>query len=130
MSLAFMRGNVNRFFIAFFENGSYCSHLTAREGEMKTLIFGVPLTVVFLASILTISDVHPVKAQGGNTFVIAATSGYGVEDCLGEGGECGRVVADAWCEAHGQGAALKFGEENESGVLIAGRRPYFITCGE
>ena len=75
---------------------------------MKTLIFVTPLTVV-LASVLTIADFHPSKAQGANTFVIAATSGYGVEDCLGEGGECGRVVADAWREAHGQGAALKFG---------------------
>ena len=95
---------------------------------MKTLIFGIPLTVV-LATIVIIGDSLPIKAQGANTFVIAATSGYGVEDCLGEGGECGRVVADAWCEAHGQGAALKFGQENESGVLIA-RGPYFITCGE
>ena len=96
---------------------------------MKTLIFGIPLTVV-LVNVLTIGDIHPSKAQGANTFVIAATSGYGVEDCLGEGGECGRVVADAWCEAHGQGAALKFGQDNESGDLMAGRRPYFITCGE
>jgi hypothetical protein len=96
---------------------------------MKTLIYAIPLTVV-LANILMIGDVDPSKAQGANTFEIAATSGYGVEDCLGDGGECGRVVADAWCEAHGQGAALKFGQVNESGVLMAGRRPYFITCGE
>ena len=96
---------------------------------MKTLIFAIPMTVV-LANILAIGDFHPSKAQGANTFVIAVTSGYGVEDCLGEGGECGRVVADAWCEAHGQGAALKFGQETESAVSMSGRRPYFIVCGE
>ena len=56
------------------------SHLTVREGEMKTFIFAAPMTVV-LANILTIADVHPGKAQRENTFVIAATSGYGVEDC-------------------------------------------------
>jgi hypothetical protein len=97
---------------------------------MKTTIFGIALTVVF-ADIFTISDVQPSKAQGPSTFVIAATSGYGLEDCLGEGGECGRVVADAWRKAHGQGAALKFGQENQSGVLMANlRRPSFITCEE
>jgi hypothetical protein len=82
---------------------------TAREGEIKTLTFAIPLTVV-LSNILTTGDVHPSKAQGANTFVIAATSGYAVEDCLGEGGE-------------------KFGQENGSGVLVAGRRPDFIACG-
>jgi hypothetical protein len=65
--------------------------------------------------------------------MIAAAQGYGVEDCLAEGGECGRAVADAWCAAQGRGAALKFGRsEGGSGESRepAGPRPYFITCGE
>ncbi len=70
------------------------------------------------------------KANPSSTFVIAATAGYGVEDCLGEGGECGRVVADAWCEAHGRGAALTFGQKDEPAGSSTGSRPYFITCGE
>lgn len=70
------------------------------------------------------------KASPGeeSTYVIAAASGYGVEDCLGEGGECGQVVADARCEAHGRGAAVKFGV-SESPAEDAATRPYFITCG-
>src|SRR5438445_6495429 len=74
-------------------------------------------------------------AQEMRTFIIAATAGYGVEDCLGEGNECGRVVADAWCEAHGGGAALKFGRSGDDTDAVANvsssvRRPYFITCGD
>ena len=50
-------------------------------------------------------------ARAGETheYEIAANDGYGLEDCLSGGGECGRVVADAWCEAHGHGHALAFG---------------------
>ena len=69
-------------------------------------------------------------ASPSSTFVIAATAGYGVEDCLGEAGECGRVVADAWCGAHGRGAALAFGQKDEPAGSSTGSRPYFITCGE
>ena len=75
----------------------------------------------------------PLSARDTSTFVIAAAPGYGVEDCLAEGGECGRVVADAWCEAHGSHEAVNFGlsnaERNASGSRNA-LRPYFITCGD
>jgi hypothetical protein len=74
-------------------------------------------------------------ASESRTYFIAAANGYGVEDCLGEGGECGKVLADAWCEAFGRGAALKFGrsEDNsdvtpETATALPG--PFFITCGD
>ena len=67
------------------------------------------------------------SADERSTYVIAAASGYGVEDCLGEGGECGQVVADAWCEAHGRGAAVKFGRSDSPADDLP-LRPYFITC--
>lgn len=66
-------------------------------------------------------------AEEKNTYVIAAASGYGVEDCLGEGGECGQVVADAWCETHGRGVAVKFGRSDTPADGVP--QPYFITCG-
>ncbi len=50
----------------------------------------------------------PVKPQT-TTYVISANEGYGVIDCLVDGVECGRVVADSWCEAHGQSVATAFG---------------------
>jgi len=36
------------------------------------------------------------------------------------------VVADAWCEAHGHGAALAFGHADAA----AGAEPYVVTCGD
>ncbi len=82
-----------------------------------------PLAVAYV-----IASAGGLSAQAPSTFEIAAASGYGVEDCLAEGGECGRVVADAFCEAHGRGEALKFGL-SASGEA-AQPQPYYITCGD
>ncbi len=86
--------------------------------------------VVILALAINVGFVRGAAAEEGTTFVIAAASGYGIEDCLGEGGDCGRVVADAWCEAHGRGAALSFGQKADSASPGAILKPYFITCGK
>jgi hypothetical protein len=76
-------------------------------------------------------------AEEGHVFIIAAAEGYGVEDCLAEGGECGRVVADAWCEAHGHGAAIAFGPADDVTSAIPAeiaarksQRPYVVRCGD
>ena len=88
----------------------------------------------FVALALGIASVNRGRAAEGNTFIIAATDGYGVEDCLAEGGECGHVVADAWCEAHGHGGALSFGPAEDVTSAIAGGgkagAPYIVTCGD
>jgi len=85
-----------------------------------------------LAAAFVIGSAGMPMARETNTFVIAAAQGYGVEDCLAEGGECGHVVADAWCEAHGAGEALRFGVSGTNPAEAAGGRgrPYFITCGD
>jgi hypothetical protein len=88
-----------------------------------------PLTVA-LALFFAAYESDPRGAAEASTFLIASTVGYGVEDCLGEGGECGRVVADAWCEAHGRGVALEFGQQTGAGPSLSGPRPYFIICGD
>jgi hypothetical protein len=97
---------------------------------MKNLTFAVSRLTIGIALVLPTSEIDPSKAAQASTFLIASTAGYGVEDCLGEGGECGRVVADAWCEAHGRGAALSFGQQTGPGAALTGSPPYFITCGE
>ena len=80
-------------------------------------------------------------ASAGSTesslFIIAASDGYGVEDCLSGQGECGQVIADSWCEAHGRGAAGSFGKTDDVIVAIADHSApklpagaYFITCNK
>ena len=69
------------------------------------------------------------------TFLIPASEGYGVADCLTGGNECGRIVANAWCEAHGFSRAETFGVavEDVTGSMKAtvpnrAERPISITC--
>ncbi len=74
---------------------------------------------------------------GPATFLIPASDGYGVADCLAAGSECGKVVANAYCEAQGFGRASAFGvarsEEatgtaSQTRVLDRANRPISITC--
>jgi len=44
------------------------------------------------------------QAQESRTFVVPLMTGYGVEECLDTGSECGATVADAWCRAYGEGS--------------------------
>ncbi len=87
----------------------------------RRLYAALTLTVIMAASV-------PSSAQAPSTYQIAAASGYGVEECLAEGGECGRAVADAWCAANGRGAALEFGRATLP--PRADQAPYFVTCGD
>jgi hypothetical protein len=97
-----------------------------------------PIFVPFLLSLpLAVSQICHSEAAPGTAFIVSATEGYGVEDCLGEGGECGHIVADAWCEAHGHGAAISFGraEDITGAITLAAsgdkpQAPYVITCAE
>jgi hypothetical protein len=76
-------------------------------------------------------------ADGTRRFILATSDGYGVLDCLAQGGECGHAVADAWCEAHGRRHALSFGPTDDVTGSIASpastsveRGAYAITCGD
>jgi hypothetical protein len=91
-----------------------------------------------LASCVFVASHSAVSLAGeSQSFIVPASDGYGVQDCLGGEGDCGQVVADAWCEAHGHGAALAFGKTDDvTGAIKASVTPkmpagaYFVTCGE
>ncbi len=75
-------------------------------------------------------------AMADNTFLIPHADGYGVADCLAGSGECGRIVADAWCEAKGFRAAVAYGVTQASDITgsvnsraqRSSEPPLFITC--
>lgn len=103
------------------------------------------LSGALVMSFLLAPTTH-LRASGGEsaTFLIPATDGYGIADCLIEGGDCGVVVAQAWCEAHGWGRAAAFGPAaaedmtGSTGPIVAvsgdasasGARPLSITCAD
>jgi hypothetical protein len=94
----------------------------------------LPKAGLFMFGLLcSLSDMEHCRAAEAKSFQIAAPSGYGVEDCLGENGECGKAVADAWCESLGRGSALTFGR-SEDGPTVSTEtvipKRYFVTCGD
>ena len=70
------------------------------------------------------------QAQESRTFVVPAT-GYGVEECLDASSNCGVTVANALCNAYGQGVALEFGPYEGGQVQGLERlmaRPKTVLC--
>ena len=90
----------------------------------RPALFGIALGVV---------GVSEGQAQESRTFVVPATAGYGVEECLDASGECGEMVANAWCNAYGQGVALEFGrygvdKSNASNASLPSPKRYYVDC--
>ena len=107
--------------------------------SMHHFLSGLAVPGMLAGFIVCAAPIDSGRAGEAHSFIIAANDGYGIEDCLGEGGECGRVVADAWCEAHGHGAAVAFGRADPdhvtgaikvAGTPAKGADPYVVTCGD
>lgn len=71
------------------------------------------------------------------TFLIPGSDGYGVADCISSKSECGKIVADAYCESQGFATASAFGvasREDYTGSLARtassgpAQQPLMITC--
>ncbi|MHB2167938.1 hypothetical protein [Alsobacter sp. R-9] len=93
------------------------------------------LTIAAAALLASLAAAPAVAAD--RSFIIPANDGYGIADCLGEGGPCARVVADAWCAAQGLGKAVTFGPADASemtaslrGGARASVQAYTVTCNE
>ncbi len=101
---------------------------------MKIPGFGGLVLPLLVAALAQANASGPARATSTHTYEIAANDGYGLEDCLSTGAECGRVVADAWCEAHGHGHALSFGlksaVEGRATSVSTSDEPYVVACGD
>ncbi len=63
-------------------------------------------------------------AHAAENYVIPSSDGYGIGDCMHSGMDCGRVIADSWCESHGHAHVLAFGTvEDVTGSLQASTKP-------
>ncbi len=59
-------------------------------------------------------------ARAAENYVIPSSDGYGISDCMHSGVDCGRVIADSWCESHGHAHVLAFGTvEDVTGSIQA-----------
>lgn len=72
------------------------------------------------------------------SYVISDNDGYGVLECLTQKSDCGKIVADAWCESHGHGPARAFGRADDVTASIEPKAPRpslrpgaaIVTCSE
>lgn len=53
------------------------------------------------------------EASAGAAYVISDQEGYGLTECLTRKADCGKIVADSWCAAHGHGVARAFGRADD-----------------
>ena len=98
---------------------------------MKRLIAGLCLAA---AAALSMPGVQAAGAE--KTFLIPANDGYGVAECLTGTGACGKVVADAWCEAQGFASAASYStaaSDEYTGAIdvvpvVKAARPIRVTC--
>ena len=79
----------------------------------------------------------PAGADESRTLIIPPNDGYGFEECLKPGSQCGLVVADAWCKAHGFAGSNGFGPADEAaGTKDEASRSsiepgsFHVTCGD
>ena len=96
--------------------------------------------VLTLAAALLVLSAARFPAQAETTphmVVVPASDGYGFDDCLSGNKSCGKVIADAWCQAHGLSAALSYGRSDDiTGSILDTKTPkiepgsFVVNCAE
>lgn len=98
-----------------------------------------PLLGGLLLAAASQSGAHAAAGDASRgVYVIADHEGYGVVECLTQKKDCGKIVADSWCEAHGHGPALAFGRADDLTASIgpaasrsaADAGAAVVACGE
>jgi hypothetical protein len=88
------------------------------------------IALFFLGFLLAVLTLKPVAGAGeSRTLIIPPNDGYGFEECLTPGSQCGLVVADAWCKAHGFAGSQGFGPE-PSGTAGVPAGSVRVVCGD
>ncbi len=98
-----------------------------------------PRIIAPLLAGLTLAAAYQSDAQAAPVsrpiYVISENDGYGVIECLTQKRECGKIVADSWCEAHGHGPAAAYGRADDITASIGTPAPRssgaaIVTCSE
>jgi hypothetical protein len=104
-----------------------------------------PRIAATLCAALALSCGGAAQAAGRHTYMLPPNDGYGIADCFSGDRGCARVVADAWCEAHGDAGAIAYGLAADATASItpptasdaaapasdlSAKGMVIITCGE
>lgn len=87
----------------------------------QTSCFRSTVAVVLpLVAGLILSTAFSLPSRAAESYTIPASDGYGIGECMESGNDCGRVMADSWCEAHGHAHVLAYGtNEDVTGAIKA-----------
>jgi hypothetical protein len=96
---------------------------------LEPLLAGLLLAAAFHASAQAAPEPVPMRS-----YVISVHDGYGVLECLTQSKDCGKFVADSWCETHGHRRALAYGRAEDITGATDATTPEpvaaTVTCGE
>lgn len=71
------------------------------------------------------------------TFIVPADDGYGMDECLADGGACAKLLVDSWCQVKGMGQAASYSVMDPADITasLSTNTPkkaqpvsYLVTC--
>jgi hypothetical protein len=102
---------------------------------MRSRITILAALALATTSSLMLTGVSSLAKPRVQDFIIAGHDGYGTQECLVSHSSCGRIVADAWCEAKGFKNAQSYraaSPDDVTGAISAapakGPEAFVITC--
>ena len=71
------------------------------------------------------------RAGDAASYTVPAGEGYGIVECLRAGSDCGRGMANSWCEAHGHARAIAYGSAGDvTGAIKASDKVFQVATGD
>lgn len=105
--------------------------------KLRTNVGPIPnLLALGAAALLALSATGAIAQSPQPGVYFMPAGGYSVDECLAKSAECGRVVANAWCEANGHGKARAYGSASDitfsAGVEVKAppRNTIVIACAD
>jgi hypothetical protein len=105
-----------------------------------SFVFGLICIAVAVSTVVSAQDraTEQKKEPRQRLFIITDQEGYGTGDCLGKEGECGKIIANSFCESNGFKSAefyRKADPDDVTGSIASERKPpprppqaYVISC--
>lgn len=89
----------------------------------------VSATLIPVSAGVALWSASAMPSRAAENYVIPASDGYGIGECMHAGADCGRVIADSWCESHGHAHVVAFGTVADvTGSIQASTAPEVLSA--
>jgi hypothetical protein len=72
---------------------------------MRSVTAALAVAAIMSVSVMSVSVAHAEKRM---FIIVNLADGYGVDDCLASGADCGKAVANSYCRSHDYAQAVSF----------------------